>query len=442
VLVQTPAGRFESIAGRGPAPPSLGANAGLAMLLQWSRQPLEVFLDDERSAAARLPDEDRAWLAAAGVNLLVPILGGSADAPALLGALALGPRRSEEPYAPEDRTLLSAIAAQMAVGLDRSRLTRGATPSAAATITTTIATPTLGCCPVCRRCVPLEADRCPDHPGTTLAPVPGLPHIVDGKYRVEAFVGRGGMGAVYRARDLRLERDVAVKVIRAELTASADARARFQREALVVARLQHPAVVAIYDVGTLADGASYLVMEFVRGEDLRQRLARGPLPIREAVDIIAGVAAGVQAAHDAGVFHRDLKPENVLLSGAGLAPKVLDFGVAKLAGPAVTGTITTAGTITGTPAYMAPEQLRGDATAATDVFSLGVMTFEMLTGTLPFGAGSLADIAVAHARGEVGGVERMPDAVRGVVLAALASTPGGRPASPAVFAAALRAALS
>jgi hypothetical protein len=441
--MQTAAGRFDTIGGRGTtSPPSLPASAGLAMLLQWSRQPLEVFLDDERSAAARLPDEDRAWLAAAGVNLLVPILGGTAETPALFGCLALGPRRSEEPYAPDDRTLLSAIAAQMAVGLDRSRLTRASTPAAPSLVTTSVVTPTLGCCPTCRRCVPLDAGRCPDHPTVALTAVPGLTPVVDGKYRIEAFVGRGGMGTVYRARDLRLERDVAVKVLRSELTASADARARFQREALVVARLQHPAVVAIYDVGTLADGASYLVMEFVRGEDLRQRLARGPLPAHEAVDVIAGVAAGVQAAHDAGVFHRDLKPENVLLPGAGLTPKVLDFGVAKLAGPSVSGTITTAGTITGTPAYMAPEQLRGDATAATDVFSLGVMTFELLTGSLPFGAGSLADIAVAHARGDVGGVDRMPEALRVVVLSALAPSPGVRPASPAVFAAALRAALS
>jgi eukaryotic-like serine/threonine-protein kinase len=439
VVGATESGRFESIGAAGPPPPPLQAGGGLPTLLRWSREPFEVRLDDPRSNTARLPPADRAWLDAAGANLLVPVLSGHATDPALIGCLVLGPKRSEEPYTAEDRELLSAIAAQMAVSLDLSRLRRATTPTLAGQVTTVATGAALGSCPVCRRCVPLTAATCPDHPGTPLAPVAGLPPLIDGKYRVDALIGRGGMGAVYRAHDLRLARDVAVKVVRGELTASLEARARFQREAMVVARLQHPAVVAIHDVGTLGDGAAYLVMEYVRGEDLRQRLKRaGPLPPSAVVEVMTGIAAGVQAAHDAGVFHRDLKPENVLLTDAG-TPKVLDFGVAKLAGPeGVDGTLTSAGTVAGTPAYMAPEQLRGRATGATDVYSLGVMTFELLTGRLPFGAGSLADIAVAQAGGRPDGADAIPAVMRSVVERALQYDPEARPATPAAFADLLR----
>ncbi|MBA3271124.1 MAG: serine/threonine protein kinase [Acidobacteria bacterium] len=196
-----------------------------------------------------------------------------------------------------------------------------------------------------------------------LQPVIGMPPFVDGKYRVEAVVGRGGMGAVFRARDLRLERDVAIKIVRADLVGDPDSRARFQREAQIVARLQHPAIVTVFDYGNLPDGAAFLVMEFVRGEDLRHVLKREKtLPPARTVALVAGVAAGVDAAHRAGVLHRDLKPENILLPANGTGPKVLDFGVAKMTdtAAATSGLMTHGTTIVGTPAYMAPEQLRGE----------------------------------------------------------------------------------
>jgi serine/threonine-protein kinase len=283
---------------------------------------------------------------------------------------------------------------------------------------------------------------CPDD-GTTLVPVPGLPPVVDGKYRVDAQIGRGGMGAVFKARDVRLDRDVAVKVVRAELLGAPDARVRFRREAQVVARLQHPGVVAVFDYGTFADGAAYIVMEYIRGEDLRQRLRRTPvLPVEDVATLIGGIAAGVQAAHDAGVLHRDLKPENILLPENGAGPKVLDFGVAKLA-PAEGdrgGTVTVGGTVVGTPAYMAPEQLRGQTVdGRADVFSLGVMAFEMLTGRLPFGTGSFVDVGIAHAHGRVSHADLLPAGLAAVVLQGLAPEPGARPATPVAFAEALRA---
>ena len=446
VLAEVSPGQFQTIGARPTGVPPLPATGGVATLLRWSRDPFEVYLDDERSSTARLPAEDRAWLAAANVALLVPLLTGNPAEPTLTGVLALGPKQSDEPYGPEDRSLLSAIAAQMAMGLDVSRVRHrlGGQPGNRQDTAPTeeVADAMLGVCPRCQRCVELARRTCPDD-GAALVPVPGLPPIVDGKYRVDAQIGRGGMGAVFKARDVRLDRDVAIKVVRADLLSSPDARVRFRREAQVVARLQHPSVVAVFDYGTFADGAAYIVMEYVRGEDLRQRLRRTPvLPADEVVALLTGVAAGVQAAHDAEVLHRDLKPENILLPENGAAPKVLDFGVAKTA-PAANGaggTATIGATVVGTPAYMAPEQLRGQSIdGRADVFSLGVMTFEMLTGQLPYGAGSFVDIGVAHAEGRLSHADELPGGLRSVVLQALAHNPAERPATPSAFADALRA---
>ena len=238
-----------------------------------------MFLDDERSSAARLPADDRAWLAAADIALLVPMLAGDSAEPTLVGVLALGPKRSDEPYAREDRELLAAIAAQMAVSLDvsgiRRRGDRAGRRAGSRRRRRLASRPRSACARAASAARHWPTAACPDD-GTALEPVPGLPPVVDGKYRVDAQVGRGGMGAVFKARDVRLDRDVAIKVVRADLLASPDARVRFRREAQVVARLQHPAVVAVFDYGTLPDGAAYIVMEYIRGEDLRQRLRRTP----------------------------------------------------------------------------------------------------------------------------------------------------------------------
>jgi hypothetical protein len=362
---------FETVHAIASTPSPVRAGSGLALLLQWSDTPLEVALEDPQSPAARLPAADRDWLQAAGAALIVPISAGTGAERPLAGFIALGPKKSEEPYTAEDRKLLGAIAAQMGVALDLSRLRRQAlsTPRGGLALPQTfIASPASGI-----------------HVGVT----------IDGKYRVDALLGRGGMGAVYRARDLRLDRDVAVKVVRSELVAAPEAQARFRREAQLVARLQHPAIVTVFDYGTLPDGSAYLVMEYVRGEDLRARLARGPLTPADAVALLSAIAEGVEAAHREGVLHRDLKPENVLLAEHG-GPKVLDFGVAKvMPQPGADGTLTASGTIVGTPAYMSPEQIRGERVdARTDVFSLAVMGYEMLTGRLPFGAGSFVDVAM------------------------------------------------
>jgi serine/threonine-protein kinase len=232
-----------------------------------------------------------------------------------------------------------------------------------------------------------------------------------------------------------------VKIVRAQLLGDPEARRRFRREAQIVARLQHPAIVSIFDFGTFADGGAYLVMELVRGEDLRRVLQReGRLDLTRALPILSTVCAAIEAAHREGVLHRDLKPENILLTGGDVEAKVLDFGVAKVlddpqAPIGEAGTIlTAAGMVVGTPAYMAPEQLRaGTVDGRTDVFSLGVIAFEMLTGDLPFGRHSLAEVVLAHARAvpPMNGVAAPLDRA---IRSALEAEPDRRPATPQAFA--------
>jgi serine/threonine-protein kinase len=262
------------------------------------------------------------------------------------------------------------------------------------------------------------------------------------------------MGAVYRSRDVRLDRQVAVKVVRPDLLDDHDARRRFRREAQLVARLQHPGIVAIFDFGTLESGGAYLVMELVRGEDLRRVLQReGRLEPERALRILGAACAAIEAAHQEGVLHRDLKPENILLPGGAVDAKVLDFGVAKLvAEPAarveaersdVHTTLTVAGMIIGTPAYMAPEQLGAAAPGPrTDVFALGVIAYEMLTGELPFGRGTLTEVVLAQARGArpLRDLDAtIPAAIDAAVMRALSMDPDARPASAHAFACEVRA---
>ena len=420
-------GAFEPVTALHVRATPLPAESGIITLLRWSDKPLEIFLDDEQSPLARVPPADRLWLAEANAALLVPIFagvsraesrGGSGPRP-FVGLIALGPKRSEEPYTPEDRELLRGIAVQMGVALDLSRLRQQAYATQAPGGTQAF-TPTLR----------VESG------GAT--PAIGVGALVDNKYRVDAMVGQGGMGAVFRAWDVRLERSVAIKVVRGDLLADPDSRERFRRESQIVARLQHPSVVTVFDYGTLADGAAFLVMEFVPGEDLRQLLKRERrLTPARAAELLAGIAGGVDSAHKAGIFHRDLKPENILLPESGTGPKVVDFGVAKLnTGAAAGGTLTGAGTIVGTPAYMAPEQLRGESVdGRADVFSLGVMTFEMLTSKLPYGGASLFDIGMKQAAGPAAiDMSDVPDFMAAAIRRAIAFDRNERPQSPLAFA--------
>ena len=252
-----------------------------------------------------------------------------------------------------------------------------------------------------------------------------------------SVIGQGGMGAVYRAWDLRLERPIAIKVVRADLISDPDARMRFRRESQIVARLQHPSIVTVYDYGNFADGAAFLVMEYVPGEDLRHFLRReGRIKRARVASLMSGIAGGVEVAHKSGIFHRDLKPENILLPESGTGPKVVDFGVAKLTSSGVgsDSTMSVKGTVVGTPSYMSPEQLRGEAVdARCDVYSLGVMAYEMLTERLPFTGASLFDIGMKQMEGKVDTSGLDPELKR-VIVSALAYEKDKRPASALDFA--------
>ena len=204
-------------------------------------------------------------------------------------------------------------------------------------------------------------------------------------YDVLELLGIGGMGAVYRARDTRLDREVALKFLRPHLGAEPEARARFVREARAASALDHPNICTVYEIGETDDGQVFIAMALASGETLRSRLSRGPLDPTEALRVAAGVAAGLQRAHEAGIVHRDLKPANVMLTERGDV-KILDFGIAKLEG---SSQHTRAGSQIGTVAYMSPEQARGQTVdTRTDVWSFGVLLYEMLVGARPFRADS------------------------------------------------------
>ena len=225
-----------------------------------------------------------------------------------------------------------------------------------------------------------------------------------GAYEILGLIGAGGMGEVYRARDTRLARDVAIKVLPDQVAGDRDRLARFEREARTLASLTHPNILTIYAFETEA-GLPYAVTELVEGESLRARLGRERLSAGEAVEIAATIAGALSAAHARGVVHRDMKPENVLLTPDGRV-KVLDFGLAAIASPttasaqtATANVITQPGTVLGTPGYMSPEQVRGEATDhRTDIFALGCITYELLAGKPAFVRRSVADTLSAILR--------------------------------------------
>src|SRR5688572_13105525 len=233
-----------------------------------------------------------------------------------------------------------------------------------------------------------------------------------GPYEILSPAGAGGMGEVYRARDTRLGRDVAIKVLPPHLASSPDLRARLDREAKSISSLQHPNICALFDIGH-QDGIDFLVMEFLEGETLADRLKKGPLPTDHLLKIGIEVADALDKAHRQGIVHRDLKPGNVMLTTSGA--KLMDFGLAKPTGlgaaapsgslPAFTAAmtqsspaspITVAGTVVGTYQYMSPEQIEGrEADARSDIFAFGALLFEMATGRRAFEGKSQLSVASA-----------------------------------------------
>jgi len=241
----------------------------------------------------------------------------------------------------------------------------------------------------------------PDRSGTVVTEsAPGLlGKVIDNKYEITSAIGEGGMAIVYLARHRQMERDVVIKVMHAWLMSRNNSLERFEREYKVTAKLNHPNVVAIYDVGALGQREPYIVMEYIKGQTLADLIeSEGALPLNTVATIAIQVCRGLEEAHSVGIIHRDLKPENILLHANEDRPdwvKIADFGIAHLVDSAKR--LTHTGKLVGTPEYMSPEQLRDKPVdARSDMYALGVIMFEMLTGRVPFTGDSAEPIMMKH----------------------------------------------
>jgi hypothetical protein len=297
--------------------------------------------------------------------------------------------------------------------------------------------PAASFCPVCGSATPTilsgqtqkATGSTPGRPGDNTGEL--LQKALGPGFKVQALLGSGSFGTVFRARDVRLERDVAIKVLRREYLVSPEFVRRFEQEARALAALRHPNIVQVYDIG-VSDDLVYLIMPMIQGETLASYLRTHPgLSLTEAARLVHGIASGLSAAHKAGFVHRDIKPENVMIEGDDHRPLLMDFGIAKAFRSGQPGE-TQAGTILGTPLYMSPEQATADPHIdhRSDIYSLGVLAFEVFTGALPFRGETGQDLIHQHvlvpppdprqARPE------LPDSISDAILRALAKKPGDR----------------
>lgn len=282
--------------------------------------------------------------------------------------------------------------------------------------------------------------------------IPGdslLGRNIEGKYRIDSKLGAGGMGAVYRAHRLLIGDDVALKILHPQHVSEPQATERFRREAQAAARLKHPNAVSIYDFGVTADGLVYLVMELIEGQSLREIIKQqGPLTPSAAAEVIGQACAALDEAHRQQIVHRDLKPDNIIVKPMlnGLRVKVLDFGIAKLR-DLTAGNLTQTGSVMGTPHYMSPEQCLGEELdSRSDIYSLGVVLYEMLVGVVPFNSPTSTAVVVQHVNQTPPSLRTMnlsiSPAVEAVVLHALAKKREDRPQSAAALASEMNAAVS
>jgi VCBS repeat-containing protein len=285
-------------------------------------------------------------------------------------------------------------------------------------------------CPLCKQCYDDTELRCTKD-GVFLAEAfPGT-RIISGKYRLDALIGQGGMGSVYRATHLELDRTIALKIVLPDFVSNQETLERFRQEARAAARLNHPNVISVYDFGILPTGQAYLAMELLTGRSLREELEQqGRLSPQRILSILRPVCQAIHAAHEAGVVHRDIKPDNIILlsqpeTGEEIV-KVVDFGIAKLkerSGGTVSK-LTEPGLVMGTPHYMSPEQCRGEELDRTsDIYSLGVTLYELLVGHVPFDAPTPSGVIIQHAVDPPPLMRRLrpdiPEEIERVVLKAL-----------------------
>jgi serine/threonine protein kinase len=311
-------------------------------------------------------------------------------------------------------------------------------------------------CPTCAERYPVSQRLCPKD-GAVLEPEKPaedtiLGTILDGKYRLDSFLSRGGMGAVFRGTHVMLGRPVAVKMINQDLVTSPEIVRRFQREARAATQFKHPNVVDVYDLGQTANGTLYIVMELVSGASLKESIrTRGPVEPQRIVRILGQVCDGLAQAHRRNIIHRDLKPQNIMLtvdaSGTETA-KIVDFGIAKTFEADANTQLTATGSTLGTPHYMSPEQATGSAVdGRSDIYSLGVILYEMLTGEVPFNDPSLPSVLIKHMSEppQPPSLRRpdlnLPPALEAVAMRCLAKSPSDRFENVETMAGALRRAL-
>ncbi len=395
--------------------------SGAVSGVQLSAQPAllrllesDAAIRDVPDGVEALPQHEREWLTNLGVRLIVPI---ASTGDRLVGVLLLGERKSEEPFSATDRRLLQGIAAQ--IGLvyenqhlkDRVRRDADVRRDVLARLDEGGVT-LLKECPACGRCYDGGVERC-EGDGVELALTLPIERTLDGKYRLNCALGRGGFGAVYEAFDQRLQRQVAAKVMMGSLFGDQTALRRFEREARAAAKIDHPHITRVYDYGSVGSGGAFLIMELVAGRTWRAELQRtGFVAPARAAEWFRQLLDGLQFAHGMGIVHRDLKPENVMIvspktnEGAGEEAdhiKIMDFGLAKVldAGTGATESVTISGTALGTLGYMAPEALTGGLVdERTDLFAIGVMAIETVTGSRPFTGQTPEQVLTALLRSE------------------------------------------
>ncbi len=438
---------------------SLSLSGPLGTLLSVSRAPLDVDLSSAGSALSHLPEAEREWLADAGARLIVPLFG-VRDTP--MGVLVLGDKRSELPFTQEDKRLMSAVAASAALTLEQ-KLSRESpdldTPSH-------VARSNAAQCASCGRVQSRPAQRCQTCSGPLRDAL--LPIVLAGKFEIEQQIGAGGMGVVYRGRDLTLNRPVALKVLP---RVGAAAAARLRREARAMAALQHGHLAVIHVMESWR-GAPVLVLEYLAGGTLADRIRnQGPLPVSDVLSIFTAITEVLRHIHHVGYLHRDIKPSNLGFTFQRV-PKLLDFGLVQLiedasdnssavtvTSGAVTalradnGDATHAGNQThssirqfiGTPAYMSPEAIAMESPGpSVDLWSLAVTMYEALTGRNPFRAPSVVETVKLVVIGELPDARVLrpdcPPAIAQFLTTALARNPNHRPQTAADFLSALQSA--
>jgi eukaryotic-like serine/threonine-protein kinase len=362
--------RVVAAAPSGSLTDDLPATNKLIPLVRMLDRPVPVMLAESGWLGQQLPQVDKDFLHSARIDLLVPVALAEGGTQALI---VVGAKRSEEPYSAEDTGLLENVASAVALLLIRG--------------TSAIQGRSLEECPSCGTCYDTGTTKCQkDESLLTLVPTP---RMLAQRYRLERRLGQGGMGKVYRATDVSLNRTVAVKMIRDELFANQSTMEKFRQESRVTASLAHPNVVTVHDFAVDANQRVFLVMELLEGITLREEFRQKTrLTPQRTLELFEGICAGMGAAHARGLVHRDLKPENVFVSrpNAREVVKITDFGIAKtLAEFANDANATATGVLVGTMRYMSPEQLQSKSISTRwDVWALSVIAYEALCGTAPF----------------------------------------------------------